>query len=180
MRALRAYVTAVDRLNYGIGRAVMFGIFALMGVLLWSTVSKVLFTPSLWTLEMAQFLMVGYYVLGGPYAMQMGADVRMDLIYGELGPRRKAWTDAFTIFVLLAYLGVLLWGGIESTLYSLDYGGERSSSAWRPYLWPVKVAICAGLVLMMLQALAEFGRDVIFLSTGERLRHPGREARHAL
>lgn len=179
MKALRAYVAVVDRLNHGIGRVVMFGIFALMAVLLWSSVSKAFFAPSLWTLEMAQFVMVGYYVLGGPYAMQMGSNVRMDLIYGELSTRRKAWTDAFTIFVLIAYLGVLLWGGIESTLYSFDYGGERSPTAWRPYLWPIKLTICTGLALMLLQAVSELAKDILFLATGEPARH-GAEAGDAL
>ena len=179
MKVLRAYVAIVDRLNHGIGRVVMFGIFALMGVLLWSTVSKVFFAPSLWTLEMAQFVMVGYYILGGPYAIQMGSDVRMDLIYGELAPRRKAWTDVFTIFVLIAYLCMLLWGGVESTLYAFDYGGERSSSAWHPYMWPIKVVICIGLALMLLQALSELAKDVLFLATGDPDRH-GEEASDAL
>ncbi len=174
MNALRAYIRLVDRFNHGLGRIVMFGIFALMGVLLWSSVSKVLGVPSLWTLEMAQFVMVGYFILGGPYAMQMGSDVRMDLLYGELSDRRKAWTDVFTVFVLITYLGVLLWGGIASTIYSFDYGGERSPSAWRPYLWPIKVTICAGITFMLLQALAELARDILLIATGERPPRPGK------
>lgn len=186
MRWLRAYVSVIDRANHAVGRVVMYGIFVLMGVLLWSSVSKAFSVPSLWTLEMAQFAMVGYFILGGPYAMQMGSDVRMDLIYGELSARRKAWTDALTIFVLIVYLGVLLWGGIESTKYSFSYGGERSPTAWRPYLWPIKVTICVGIALMLLQALSELAKDVLFIATGERPRNPhevlrdAEEARDAL
>ena len=171
MRALRAFVAVVDRLNYGLGRIVMFGIFALMGVLAWSTISKVFFSPSLWTLEMAQFLMVAYFVLGGPYAIQMNANVRMDLLYGEFSPRRKAAWDCVTVLFLLVYLGIMLWGGIESTMYAFQYGGERSSSAWRPYMWPIKVTICIGLALMLLQALSELAKDILFLRTGAPLRH---------
>lgn len=171
------YVAVVDRLNYGLGRVVMFGIFALMAVLAWSTISKVFFSPSLWTLEMAQFLMVAYFVLGGPYAIQMNANVRMDLIYGDLSPRRKAWWDAFTVLFLIVYLGIMLWGAIESTLYSFAYGGERSSSAWRPYLWPIKVTICIGLGLMLLQTLSELAKDILYLRTGEPIRD-GDETEH--
>ena len=75
-----AFVRLVDRLNYGIGRMAMYLLFALMAILMWSTFSKLVLTPSLWTLEMAQFVMVAYYILGGPYSMQMGAHVRMDLM----------------------------------------------------------------------------------------------------
>ncbi|SFE27050.1 TRAP transporter small permease subunit [Roseivivax sediminis] len=178
--ALRAYVAVVDRFNYVLGRVIMFGIFVLMGILLFSSVNKTFFTPTLWTLEMAQFVMVGYYILGGPYAMQMGANVRMDLFYGEFSPRKKAWTDCFTVLFLLVYLVILLWGGIESTIYSFQYGGERSPSAWRPYLWPIKVTMCIGIALMLLQALSELAKDILFIKTGEPLRHQNQEPSDAL
>jgi TRAP-type mannitol/chloroaromatic compound transport system permease small subunit len=170
MRVLRRYVALVDGFNYRLGRVMMYGIFALMAVLGYSTFSKVAGTPSLWTLEMAQFVMVGYYILGGPYAMQMGTNVRMDLFYGDFTPRRKAWFDAITVFFLLVYLGILLWGGIESTNYAFQYGGERSPSAWRPYMWPIKVVMCVGIALMLLQALSELAKDILYLKTGEPAR----------
>ena len=78
-RAMLAYVRVVDGFNRGIGRITMYGIFVMMGILLWSTISKAFFNPSLWTLEMAQFAMVAYYILGGPYSIQLGSNVRMDL-----------------------------------------------------------------------------------------------------
>ncbi|GAA6147818.1 TRAP transporter small permease subunit [Pseudooceanicola nitratireducens] len=170
MKAMRRFITVVDAFNYRLGRLMMFGIFVLMGVLLWSTFSKAAGSPSLWTLEMAQFIMVGYYILGGPYAIQMGSNVRMDLFYGDFSPRRKAWFDAITVFFLLTYLGVLLWGGIESTIYAFQYGGERSSSVWRPYIWPIKVIMCTGITLMLLQSLSELFKDIIFLRTGKPMR----------
>ena len=163
MNGLRAFVHAVDRANRWIGRVVMYGIFVMMGILLWSSISKTFFLPSLWTLEMAQFTMVAYYVLGGPYSMQLGSAVRMDLLYGEWSDRRKAQVDAITVLFLIAYLGVLLWGGIDSTMYSFQYGGERSPTAWRPYLWPIKVIMCVGIVLMLLQALSELAKDILRL-----------------
>jgi len=55
MRVLRGYIRVVDALNYRIGRVVMYGIFVMMAVLLWSTASKFGNSPSLWTLEAAQF-----------------------------------------------------------------------------------------------------------------------------
>ena len=158
---LRTYIAAVDAINRRLGRGIMYGIFGMMAILLWSSISKTFFTPSLWTLEMAQFAMVAYYILGGPYAIQMGSNVRMDLFYGAWSPNRKAWVDAFTVFFLIFYLGVLLWGGIDSTIYSFQYGGERSPTAWRPYLWPIKCIMVVGIVLMLLQAFSELCKDLL-------------------
>ena len=160
---MRGYILVVDTVNRRVGRVIMYGMFAIMAILLWSSLSKTFFNPSLWTLEMAQFAMVGYYILGGPYAIQTDANVRMDLFYGSWSARRKAWFDVFTVFFLLFYLAVLLWGGIDSTIYSFQYGGERSPSAWRPYLWPIKVIMVTGIVLMFFQAVSEFFKDILRL-----------------
>ncbi|MCG6883101.1 MAG: TRAP transporter small permease subunit [Silicimonas sp.] len=161
--AMKAYVRVVDRGNRMLGRVVMYGIFVMMGILFYSSVSKTFFVPSLWTLEMAQFAMVAYYILGGPYAMQMGANVRMDLLYGEWDDRKKSQVDVITVFFLIVYLCFLLWGGWDSLMYSLDYGGERSSSAWRPYIWPIKTIMVVGIFLMLLQTISELFKDILRL-----------------
>ncbi len=160
MTLARRYIAWIDRINRLIGRVVMYGIFVMMGILLWSSVSKTFFLPSLWTLEMAQFAMVAYYVLGGPYSIQMGSNVRMDLLYGEWSVKQQAWTDAFTVLFLIFYLGVMLYGGYDSLSYSFQYG-ERSPTAWRPYLWPIKTIMCVGLFLMLLQAISELLKDIL-------------------
>ena len=138
----------------------MYGIFVMVGILLWSSISKTFFLPSLWTLEMAQFAMVTYYILGGPYSIQLGSNVRMDLAYGGWPPRTKAWVDSFSVLFLVFYLGVLLYGAFDSTAYSFRYN-ERSPTAWRPYLWPIKLIMCFGIFLMILQALSELAKDIL-------------------
>jgi TRAP-type mannitol/chloroaromatic compound transport system permease small subunit len=158
-RIISQYVAFVEAVNYRLGRIVMYGIFLMVGVLLWSSISKTFFSPSLWTLETAQFVMVAYYILGGPYSLQLGSNVRMDLFYEPWSERKKAWVDAFTVFFLIFFLGVLLYGGIESTQYAIEYK-ERSYSSWRPYMWPIKVVMCTGIFLMILQATCELIKDI--------------------
>ncbi len=180
MKMMAVYVRIVDAVNYRIGRVMMWGLFVMMGILLWSSISKTFFLPSLWTLEMAQFAMVTYYIIGGPYSIQLGSNVRMDLFYHNWSPRRKAWFDACTVLLLILYLGVLFYGGLGSTAYSLGYWGdepvsyftglvtgseeigrlERSSTAWRPYIWPVKAIMVFGFFLMLLQAISELFKDI--------------------
>lgn len=202
---MRRYVRIVDGFNRRIGRITMYGIFVLAGVLLWSSISKVisdepfrwLDAPADWTLETAQFAMVAYYILGGPYSIQMGSNVRMDLFYSEWSPRRKAWFDAFSVMCLMFFLGVLFHGGVDSAAYALGYYGkepygffgdivvgfltggpdgaeavmgraEHSATAWRPPLWPIKLIMCFGILMMLLQAVSELFKDIATLR-GETL-----------
>ena len=157
--AARTYVRYVDAVNRRVGRAAMYLIFAMAAILFWSSLSKAFFVPSLWTLEMAQFAMVAYYLLGGPYSLQDDNHVRMDLVYGAWTPRTRAWVDSFTVVFLLVYLVLLLYGGLSSTQYALEYG-ERSYSSWRPYMAPIKIIACVGISLMLLQAFALLLRDI--------------------
>ncbi len=191
-RLIVRYVRVVDGMNYRIGRVMMYGIFVMVGVLMWSSISKTFFLPSRWTLEVAQFALVAYYLLGGPYSIQLAANVRMDLFYGSWTHRQKAWVDVITIWFLIFYLAVLVHGAVGSTAYSLGYFGsdpyvffkdlgqafltggidaarekigfvERSPTSWRPYLWPVKVIATTGIFLMLLQAFSELFKDIAAL-----------------
>lgn len=159
---LVTFVRVVESVNYFIGRIAMHLLFVLCGVLLWSILAKAFFRPPLWTQEMAQFVMVGYFVLGGAYSLQLGSNVRMDLLYSRWRVRRRAAVNVFTTLTMIVFLGVILWGGIESTLYAFEIG-ERSRSVWRPYLAPIKIVICFGVFLMILQSLAYVIRDIAVL-----------------
>jgi len=158
-RAVRLYVRWVERANRVVGRFAMLGIFAMIGLLLYSSISKTFFLPSIWTLEMAQFFMVGYYLLGGGYSMQLDAHVRMDLVYGMWPRRGRAFADSLTAFCLVFYLVMLLYGGLSSTHYALQYD-ETSYSSWSPYMAPIKIVMVCGIVLMLAQAIAIFLRDI--------------------
>lgn len=158
-RILVAYVRLVERLNYGVGRVAMFLIYVLMGVLLWGALARAGGTPQIWTDQMGQFVLMGYFMIGGAYSLQMDSAVRMDLFYGTWSDRTKAAVDSVTILALIFYLVVLLWGGIESTQYALEYG-ERMRGLWRPYMAPVKIVMVIGIVLMILQCTAILLRDI--------------------
>jgi TRAP-type mannitol/chloroaromatic compound transport system permease small subunit len=158
-RAIRLFVHAVEALNRVVGRFAMYLIFAILGVLLYSWISKTFFMPAAWTLESAQFLMVAYFLLGGAYSMQLDAHVRMDLFYSRWSPRSRAVMDAITIGFLIFYLVFLLYGGISSTQYALEYK-ETSYSAWSPPMAPIKIIMCIGIALMLLQAIATLFKDI--------------------
>lgn len=166
-KGIRAFVRVVDAFNLRVGRFAMYLIFAMLAVLLYSSISKTFFTPSVWTLESAQFLMVAYFLLGGAYSMQLDAHVRMDLAYSAWSPRTRAVVDAITVFMLIFYLVMLLIGGVSSTEYAIEYK-ETSYSAWSPYMAPIKIIMCLGIVMMLLQAIATFFKD-LYAARGETL-----------
>lgn len=159
-RPIRLFVRYVDALNNAVGRIAIYLLFVLAAVLLASTLSRLFFGASVnWALEMSQFILSAYYLLGGAYAVQQGAHVRMDLFYGRLSPKSRAVTDAFTILFVIFYLAVLLMGAISSTNYAIVYQ-QKNYSAWGPVLWPIKVVMTVAIFLMLLQCISTFFKDL--------------------
>ena len=159
-KAIRLFVRYVDAVNYVVGRFAMYLFFVMGGVLIYATLSRVLAgIPINWALEMSQFLLSAYYLLGGAYSMQLNAHVRMDLLYSNLSPRTRAVTDAITILFVIFYLVVLFLGGLSATDYAIVYQ-QKNYSSWSPLLWPIKVVMTIGIFLMLLQTIATFFKDV--------------------
>ena len=159
-RPIRTYVRWVDAANRLVGRAMMYLIFVMMGILLWSSISRGLFDVSyIWSVEMAQFMLTAYYILGGGYSMQLDSHVRMDLFYSRWSTRTQALADALTSGFLLFYIVFLLVGGISGTIYAIEYN-QKNYSSWAPPLAPIKIIMCIGIVLMLLQVIAQLFKDV--------------------
>ena len=158
-----AYVRYVDAINARIGRFTMYGIVLLLAILLYAAVSKAVLNISpIWTVEMAQFTLTAYYLLGGAYSFQNGAHVRMDLFYSRWSPRTQALVDCITVIGLLVYLVILLYGAVESTIYVFETG-QQHPSAWRPYLWPIRSIMSIGIAMMLLQAISTMFKDIAIL-----------------
>ncbi len=162
-RPIIAFVRAVDAVNKAVGHVAMGLFFVLAAIMLYAVASRAfLGIPVNWALEMSQFVLSAYYLLGGAYAMQMGSHVRMDLLYGSRTPRTRAMIDVFTILFVIFYLVVLVVGGVSSTEYALTYN-QKNYTSWAPPMWPIKMVMTLGMLLMLLQALSNLCKDIAFL-----------------
>jgi len=157
---IKAYVRYVDAVNGVLGYLVMYLTLVMMGLLLFASVTRYIFNvPFVWIIEMSQFLMAAYYILGGGYSMQQDAHVRMDVLYERWRPKTRAFMDSLTAFFLVFYLAIMIYGGISSSAYSLKYS-QTNYSAWAPPMAPIKIIMTVGIALMLLQAIAIFFRDL--------------------
>ena len=156
---LSIYVNVVDTICIKVGRFVMYGVFFMMFLLILSFVTRnIVNYPLMWIIEMAQFTITAYYILGGGYSMITDDHVRMDLFYGKLSKKGKAKMDIFTSIFLITFLVVLLYGSISSLLYTLEYK-QKLFTAWAPYVGPIKSLMLAGILLMLLQAFSMLIKD---------------------
>jgi TRAP-type mannitol/chloroaromatic compound transport system permease small subunit len=169
IRAAKAYVKYIDATSRLVGKVVMYLIFIMMGILLYDTISRTVFgKPHIWAVELTQFFMAAYYLLGGAFTLLIGGHVRMDLFYSRWTKKGKAVADVITFVPLLIYMIILLWGGVQGIIYAITYK-QVTYSAWGPQVTPIKLFMVAGLLLMFLQILSELIKDIADLR-GENLR----------
>lgn len=147
-------------MNKVVGKFSMYMVFLMMGILLYESISRTVFDrPHIWAVEMAQFTMAAYYLLGGGYSMILKGHVRMDLLYGRWSTKRQGLADAITTPFLIFYLVFLLVGAYSSIEYAVMYG-QRNRSAWAPLMAPIKIIMGTGILLMLVQAIAEWFKDL--------------------
>ena len=159
-KIIKYYINLIDYISLKTGRATMYLVFVMMFILILSFVTRnIINIPLIWIIEMAQFVMTGYYLLGGGYSMLTDDHVRMDLIYSKLKDKTKALLDSLTSVFLIFYLVVLLIGSISSLTYTLETN-QRLFTAWAPYVWPIKSIMTFGILLMLLQSIAIFFKDI--------------------
>ncbi len=159
-KAIVKFVRAVDAVNKVVGTFSMYLVFMMIGILLYEPIARNLFgKSSIWAVEMAQFTMAAYYLLGGGFSMMLKGHVRMDLLYGRWSEKKKAKVDVVTNLFLIFYLIFLLVGAYSSIEYAVMYG-QKNRSAWAPYMAPIKIIMGTGVLLMLLQAIATFFKDL--------------------
>ena len=159
-KIIKYYVNIIDYISEKTGRATMYLVFVMMFILILSFVTRnIINIPLIWIIEMAQFVMTAYYLLGGGYSMLADDHVRMDLIYSKLKDRTKAILDSITSVFLITYIVILLIGSISSLTYTIETN-QRLFTAWAPYVWPIKSIMTFGILLMLLQSIAIFFKDL--------------------
>ena len=157
---ISSYVNIVDTICEKVGRFVMYWVFFMMFLLILSFVTRnIINFPLMWIIEMAQFTITAYYLLGGGYSMLTDDHVRMDLFYGKLSNKGKAKMDVFTSFFQIFYLIILFIGSITSLIYTIETK-QKLFTAWAPYVWPIKTLMLIGILLMLLQAFSTLFKDI--------------------
>ena len=167
-KAVKIFVRSVDATNKVVGTLTMYLLQVTDGLPLFEPISRTIFDkPLIWSMEMSQFTMAAYWMLGGGYSMILKGHVRMDLLYGRWSEKKKARVDAITDLFLIFYLVFLLVGAYSSIEYAVMYT-QRNRTAWAPYMAPIKIIMGIGVLLMLLQAIATFFKDLA-KARGEKL-----------
>lgn len=158
--ALALFCSFIDRLNTWVARFWGASIVIVTIAILYEVIARgFLGQATIWANETTVYLSAVTYLLGGGYALLKHGHVRIDLIYGALGPSAKRVADVISFVCFALYVGVLVWIGTEMAWASFQQS-EGTGTPWNPPIWPVKMAIPIAGLLLLLQGTANLLREL--------------------
>jgi TRAP-type mannitol/chloroaromatic compound transport system permease small subunit len=154
----------IDALNERIGLSISWAL--LLAVLICSGNAIVRYTfntsSNAW-LEIQWYLFGAIFLLAASYTLRRNEHVRIDVIVGRFSKRTQVWIDVFGfIFFLLPATLLILYFAVPFAWESVR-NQEVSSNAGGLIVWPAKILIPIGFLLLTLQGISELIKRVGFL-----------------
>ena len=156
MTFLLALSRRIDALTVAIGRWSSWLILAAVLVSAGNAVIRKAFNISsnAW-LELQWYLFGTVFMLAAAYTLQRNEHIRIDIVSSMLPARLRSWIDMVGHVLFLLPLTVLMTWLTSIFFWKSFASGEISGSEGGLILWPARLAIFAGFVLLLMQAVSE-------------------------
>ena len=154
----------IDALNERIGLSISWAL--LLAVLICSGNAIVRYTfntsSNAW-LEIQWYLFGAIFLLAASYTLRRNEHVRIDVIVGRFSKRTQVWIDVFGfLFFLLPATLLILYFAVPFAMESVR-NQEVSSNAGGLIVWPAKILIPIGFLMLTLQGISELIKRMGFL-----------------
>jgi TRAP-type mannitol/chloroaromatic compound transport system permease small subunit len=164
MKLLLGLSRAIDALNEQIGKLSYWLILAAVLISAGNAVMRYTFNMSsnAW-LEIQWYLFSFVFLFCAGYTLLHNQHVRIDVISSNLSGRGRAWIDILgTIFFLLPMAITIMW--LSWPIFVDAYTTkEISANAGGLLIWPGRLMLPAGFLLLVLQGFSELIKRVAFL-----------------
>jgi TRAP-type C4-dicarboxylate transport system permease small subunit len=123
-------------------------------------------TPVPGALEVTESTMVLIVFGALAYAQIRRAHIRVELLYGFVGPRAKSFMEATTHGVALLFFALLGWQGISEAIYSWEIR-EATMGTVRFPLYFARWLLVFGTALLVVQLTLDVISDLVRMWRGE-------------
>jgi TRAP-type C4-dicarboxylate transport system permease small subunit len=152
MRGLEGFRRVVQKASYGACFVGMLLAIPLMLLTMGDVVGRSLFNkPIPGTFELSEFMLAGIVLLGAAYTQQVKGHVGVDFLTRRYSPKTRAVFQTITTFAGLLIIAVLAWQGYVEGIHE-----KAVSDQLRVPLWPFKLLVAAGGLLLWLELLLDF------------------------
>lgn len=122
--------------------------------------------PSLWIGTTIQAAMVLMACVGGAYALNHNAFVKLDLFYANFSKKKKAVCDILTVSYTFLFLYVLIWKGYAAAMLSIKFKQVTPTGVPIP-IYPIKAFIPIAGCIVLLVVIKKLINDIITLTSSD-------------
>jgi len=162
MRKMTRVIDAVSRYT---AELLKWFCYALILVIVYDVIMRYVFdAPTMWAFEIAYMLGGSIFVLGFAYTHYCRAQVRVDIFYSCLSPRKRALIDVIgTLILFFPLLAILIHGSFSWMWRAWSIGEISIMTNWFPPIAPFRTVVLIGFCLLAFQVIAQFIRDLYTL-----------------
>ncbi len=134
-------------------------------LIVYEVISRYAFrAPTYWAFEISYMLMGTTLMLAIAFCLQLRRHIRVDFLYDQVSPKKRALIDivGFVVF-LLPMLVWCAWGLWVYFLEAYKVNEVSGESAWNPIIWPFKYTFTLGFYLLGIQTVAEICKCVLVM-----------------
>lgn len=171
MGALKKLIQSVDSLSELSGNVGKWFAVALVVIGSYDTITRHFFNaPSDWAYDMLCMSGGALYLFGASYDLKYEAHTRVDVFFNMLKPRARAFVNIVTtILFFFPLIGMLLYMGITWAIKAIKVKEVMFTSFWYPPAAPYRIVFVIGMLLLLLQGISNFVKELYFLIKGEKI-----------
>lgn len=161
---MRRLVRVIDSISGYSGGFAKYLVYLLILVVVYDVVMRYVFNnPPMWAFDTAVMLGGTIYVLAWSFTHLHHGHVRVDVIYANLSPRKKAIIDATgTLLLLFPLIALLIHESFCWMWRAWAINEIFMETYWYPPIAPFRSVVLVGFCLFFLQAIPHFIRDLYF------------------
>ena len=156
MQALLAVSRAIDAVTRFIGYNIRWLVLVTVAVSTFNALNRKFFDSSSNSWLESQWLMFGaVFMLAAAYVLQKNAHVRIDVVSSRLSRSARNWIDLLCHLFMLAPLTIVMMKLSWPFFLGSFLDNETSSNAGGLPVWPSKLFVFTGFLLLFIQMLSE-------------------------
>lgn len=156
MRVLKTICAGIDAINDKVGQAVSWATLLLILVTFTDVVMRYFFNTSyVFTQELEWHVFAFIFLMGAGYTLKEDGHVRVEVFYGRMGPKGKAWINLIgVIFFLIPSCVLFVKTGIPFVVKSFQIMEGSPDPGGIPFRFLLKACIPAGYALILMQGIS--------------------------
>ena len=171
MKVINILLRSTDKLCEWLGKFLLWWIFILCLIMVYHVLMRYVFnTPTIWAYDFVYMICGGYGVLALSYTHLRRGHIRIDIIVNRFSPKARLIIELCSyVLLFFPFTIVLMFYSADFALNAWMIKEKSYQTAWSVPIYPLLTTIPISFLLLLLEGLVVFVRDLVQLIWREEI-----------